>query len=160
METIYLVGQISIDKPITYKWREETVSSLSGRDFNVINPCDNEFNTGINGIGDGTGELPTEIFGNDEVKLFVPKDLHYVKQSSGCIVNMNRYDHNRPFIGSFYELAWYYTMPEKFVIGVFDGDRTKDRLCNHPFVRESVHVWCKDHMTAVKIIEKYFRRYS
>ena len=157
METIYLVGQISIDEPITYTWRREIADALKGRGFSVLNPCDNEFNKEIEDTGDGTKEKANKLFGNEATNLIVPKDLHCVQQSTGCVVDMNHYDLSRPILGSFFELAWYYTMPEKFVVGVFDGNIKEDVHCNHPFVKATVHTWVEDHTIAVDLIEKYFR---
>ena len=71
-----------------------------------------------------------------------------------AVVNMNHYDVNKPMLGSFFELGWYYTMPEKTVIG-FAKD-LNDYQVQHPFVQQAVTVWCGDEYEAADIINGYF----
>ena len=162
-ERIYLIGQISSAREITYHWRKEV--SLYFKDeeaFDIIDPCDNEWNSdsdffNFNGSDSKTSEQ-LKVYNRLGSGLIVPKDHSYVLRSSGCIANMNRYDANKPIIGTLFELAWYYQNPEKCVIGVFSDDWTSDTHCNHPFVRETVDVWCKDHMEAAHLLKYYYKR--
>ena len=59
------------------------------------------------------------------------------------------------FIGTFFELAWCFDAPEKMVIGIFDGDHTKDSQCQHPFVKSTIHVWVKNVLEACKLLERF-----
>ena len=71
-----------------------------------------------------------------------------------AIVNMNHYDKNKPMLGSFFELGWYYTMPGKTVIGF--AEDLMDYQVRHPFVQQAVTVWCHNEYEAAAILEKYF----
>jgi hypothetical protein len=164
-EIIYLIGQISVEKEITYQWRQEVrkffdPSKLSNANFEIIDPCDNEWNKEVSNFDGEKGEDPQrlKVYKSMGIGLIVPKDYSYVLRSTGCIANMNQYDPLKPTIGTLFELAWYYQNPEKCVIGVFDGDPTNDVYCNHPFVKETVDVWCKDHMEASKLLKDYYNR--
>lgn len=160
-ERIYLIGQISVDKEITYKWRREVreiFKDLKG-EFEMIDPCDNEFNkSSKNFNGNNSDPQRLKIYKTKGIGLIVPKDHSYVLRSTGCIANMNQYDKDKPMIGTLFELAWYYQNPEKCVIGVFDGDPCNDVHCNHPFIKETVDVWCKDHLEAAKLLRDYYKR--
>lgn len=164
-EEIYLIGQISVDKEITYTWRQE-VRTFFRQDlkindnFEMIDPCDNEFNKGAQNFDGEKGPDPhrLKVYKTKGIGLIVPKDYSYVLRSTGCIANMNQYDPEKPMIGTLFELAWYYQNPEKCVIGVFEGDPTKDVHCNHPFVNETVDVWCQDHMEAAQLLRDYYNR--
>lgn len=159
-EVIYLIGQISKEREITYRWRQEVRKFFSGGGenygFELIDPCDNEWNMGMVKLN-GEGER-FAYYNSVGASLIVPKDYGYVMRSTGCIANMNHYDTKKPMIGTLFELAWYYKHQEKCVIGVFDGDWQEDSICNHPFVRETVDVWCKDHMEAAKLLKTFYRR--
>jgi hypothetical protein len=169
-ERIYLIGQISTEKEITYRWRQDVKRFLSGREeknwFEIIDPCDNEWNMDLLSKASHGPDADTvseyvdrfSYYNGKGSSLIVPKDYSYVKRSSGCIANMNHYDLNKPIIGTLFELAWYYEQQEKCVIGIFSGDWTKDKFCNHPFVRETVDVWCEDHMEAAKLLKYFYRR--
>ncbi len=65
-------------------------------------------------------------------------------------------DEEKPILGSFFELAWYYTMPEKTVIGIFDGDPNEAIQCKHPFVQEAVTTWVKTPKEACYLTLHYF----
>jgi len=67
---------------------------------------------------------------------------------------MNHYDKNKPMLGSFFELGWYFTMPEKTVIGF--AEDLNDYQIQHPFVQQAVTVWCKDEYEAADIVRQYF----
>ncbi len=163
-ERIYLIGQISPDKEITYLWRQEVKKFFDPSDplnvnFEMIDPCDNEWNkksTNFNGEKNDPQRLM--IYKSLGSGLIVPKDHSYVLRSTGCIANMNQYDSLKPTIGTLFELAWYYQNPEKCVIGVFNGDWQNDVYCSHPFVRETVDVWCEDHITAAKLLRDFYNR--
>jgi hypothetical protein len=161
-ERIYLIGQISVDNKATYQWRQDVREYFKNSDcFEMIDPCDNEFNNTVQNFG---GELgPSDphrlkVYKTKSIGLIVPKDHSYVLRSSGCIANMNHYDTDKKMIGTLFELAWYYQNPEKCVIGIYDGDPMSDEHCWHPFVRETVDVWCQDHMEAAKVLDFYYRR--
>ena len=163
-EIIYLIGQISHDAEITYQWRQEVRKffdpSLNiNSNFEIIDPCDNEWSKGITDFSEDTGD-PQRIALYKKVgsSLIVPKDCSYVMRSTGCIANMNLYDPLKPLVGTLFELAWYYQNPVKCVIGVFDGNPKEDKYCNHPFVRETVNVWCKNHMEAAQLLRNFYNR--
>jgi len=160
-EKIYLIGQISVDRVETYEWRQEVRRFFKDYSdgFEIIDPCDNEFNnTAKNFHNGGSDPQRLKIYKTKGIGLIVPKDHSYVLRSTGCIANMNQYDKDKPVIGTLFELAWYYQNPEKCVIGVFDGDPENDVYCNHPFVKETVDIWCKDHMEASQILRDYYQR--
>jgi len=164
-EIIYLIGQISPDKEITYQWRREVRTFFDptlhvNSNFEMIDPCDNEWNKGSMNFNGEQGSDPQRLKVYKKVGsgLIVPKDHSYVLRSTGCIANMNQYDGLKPMIGTLFELAWYYQNPEKCVIGVFDGDPENDVHCNHPFVRETVDVWCQDHLEAAQLLRDYYNR--
>ena len=165
IERIYLIGQISTEKEITYNWRKEIRSFfdrnlLINANFEIIDPCDNEWNMGMSNF-EGLKESDPKrlrVYKSVGAGLIVPKDHSYVLRSTGCIANMNQYDPIKPMIGTLFELAWYYQNPEKCVIGVFEGDPENDIYCNHPFVRETVDVWCKDYMEAAIMLRSYYNR--
>jgi hypothetical protein len=164
-ERIYLIGQISPDKEITYRWRQEVKEFFNPSDplnvnFEMIDPCDNEWNKNSASFNNERNEpnKVMNVYNSLGAGLIVPKDHSYVLRSTGCIANMNQYDLNKPIIGTLFELAWYYQNPEKCVIGVFSGDWTKDKHCNHPFVRETVDVWCEDHIVASKLLRDFYNR--
>jgi hypothetical protein len=77
-----------------------------------------------------------------------------VLESDIALVNMTQYDPDKPLLGSFFELAWYFTHPEKTVIGF--ADDLNSYLCQHPFVQEAVNVWCGSVEEAVFMLQKYF----
>ncbi len=172
-EAIYLIGQISVDDERTYQWRrdvreffEPKVEDLGNgmaigtmSNFEMIDPCDNEFNkSSLGNSAEVDDAHRLWVYKTKGIGLIVPKDYSYVLRSTGCICNMNQYDSKKPLIGAMFELAWYYQHPEKCVIGVFDGDPTEDVHCNHPFVRETVDIWCKDHMEAAEVLKTYYQR--
>ena len=160
-ERIYLIGQISPDKKITYRWIKEVREFFKNdTNFEMIDPCDNEWNKSITNFNGEKGIDPQrkKVYMKVGSSLIVPKDHSYVLRSTGCIANMNQYDRLKPTVGTLFELAWYYQNPEKCVIGVFEGDWADDEYCNHPFVRETVDVWCKDHMEAAQLLKDYYNR--
>ncbi len=162
-EKIYLVGQISMINESTYLWRKDIREYFKSdtqliNNFDIIDPCLNEWlievNKEINKDGDDFKR--GKIYKQRGMNLIVPKDYNYVIRSTGCIANLNHYDPLKPIIGSIFELAWYYQHPEKFVVGVFDGDWKDNILCNHPFVRETIDTWCRDHMEAAELIKNFY----
>lgn len=162
-ERIYLIGQISREREITYRWRQEVrmFFSAGGKNsgFDLIDPCDNEWNLAMTNFGvEEQTKDRFAFYDTAGASLIVPKDYSYVMRSTGCIANMNQYDTKKPMVGTLFELAWYYTHQEKCVIGIFSGDWQEDPICNHPFVRETIDVWCKDHMEAAKLLKAFYKR--
>jgi len=151
-ELIYLVGQISPKYEETYQWRRNLEKRFEGReDIKFINPCDNPFNQKV------LEEREYAVSENgrvDAIDVLPSKDYTFCKRSSMAIVNMNHYDKNKPMLGSFFELGWYYTMPEKTVIGF--AEDLNDYQIQHPFVQQAVTVWCHNEEEVSFIIEKYF----
>jgi hypothetical protein len=155
METVYLVGQISPKFEITYAWRQNVIERFDPfvrkGDVKFINPCANKFNQDV---------LKRKVYAvhargrQAGIDLLVPKDRAFVDRSSIGLVNMNQYDSNKPLLGSFFELAWYFDSPQKAVIGF--ADNLNHYLCQHPFVQQAVNVWVNDEMEACDLIEKYF----
>lgn len=162
-ERIYLVGQISMINELTYLWRKDIREFFKSdeqmiNNFDIIDPCLNEWimNIGKKLNKEGENLKRGKIYKQKGMNLIVPKDYNYVLRSTGCIANLNHYDPLKPIIGSLFELAWYYEKQEKFVVGVFDGDWSNDILCNHPFVRSTIDIFCRDHMEAAEIIKDYY----
>ena len=150
MNTIYLVGQISPKFPETYQWRKDAKKKLSHMDLKIIDPCDNIFNKTL---------LTEKKYAISEDREFgldvlVPKDLTFVLQSDIAIVNLNQYDPSKELIGSYCELSWLYLNPQKTVIAY--ADNLNSYNCQHPFVQQAVHTWCKNLDEVCYIIEKYF----
>lgn len=153
---VYLIGQITAD-PETYRWREQVEDYFNVRNLvEVINPCNSAFNQNalISSDGDETG-FSKKSFAENGVVLLPHRDKEFVKQSNVAFVNMNMYSPEKPIIGTFYELAWYFGSPEKMVIGIFDGDPIKDFQCYHPFVRETVQTWVKSPLEACQLLERF-----
>jgi len=152
METIYLVGQISPKFKESYKWRKRVRDHFEFRDdIQIIDPCSNPFNREVLNNNSYAVTKESRVNGID---LLPPKDLTYCQRSSIAIVNMNHYDLNKPLLGSYFELAWYYTMPEKAVIA-FSEDLSRYE-CQHPFVKQTVHVWCNTEAEACDLVDRYF----
>jgi len=152
-EVIYLVGQISPKYPITYEWRTNVENELAERkDIEIINPCANPFNEKLVKEGRYAVTKEKSSFG---IEVLPAKDYTFCRRSSLAIVNMNQYDPAKPLLGSFFELAWYFTMPEKAVIA-FANDPT-EYICQHPFVKQAVTVWVRDEYEACYIVNKYFQ---
>ena len=159
-ESIYLVGQISVDVDETYNWRKrvrnyfENVQMDSG--IEIIDPCNNTFNQTVKRAAKGQDPVRMKVYNSEGVNLLVPKDKSYVKRSTIGMANLNIYDPNKLIIGSFFELAWYIDYPEKSVVGIFEGDPEQDKICMHPFVRQAIDVWTKNEREACEIIERFF----
>lgn len=159
METCYLVGQISPKFEITYKWRQNVIDYFNelmdqnklSTPIEFINPCANQFNKDV---------LKKKVYAvhhkgrQPGIDLLVPKDRTFVRRSSIGLVNMNQYDPNKPLLGSFFELAWYYDDPNKAVIGF--ADNLNHYLVQHPFVQQAVNVWVNNEFEACELIERYF----
>jgi hypothetical protein len=155
-EVIYLVGQISVDRPETYAWRQRVIDYFKDYpQFEIINPCNNSFNKNIIDMA-GKDIYRKEAYKTRGIELLVPKDYSYVERSTMCIVNMNHYDIDKPIIGSFFELAWYYTMPSKVVVGIFNGDPSTNINTNHPFTKAAVNVWVQNEIEAAKLLRYYY----
>lgn len=154
METIYLVGQISPKFDITYKWRKnikEHFNTGKGGYIEIIDPCANPFNQRV--LEENSYAVSKERRVNG-IDLLPPKDYTYCIRSTIAIVNLNQYDPDKPLIGTFFELAWYYTMPDKAIIAF--ADDLDSYLCQHPFVKQAVHVWCNNEQEACQLVDKYF----
>ena len=121
--------------------------------FEIFDPCHNDFNKSVREDEMDRVEDVYEVAGLD---LIVPKDRQFVARSTICFANLNWYDYPDPMIGTMFELAWYADAPDKAVIGIFDGDYSRDTYCRHPFVRNAVHTWVKNEIDACKIAERYF----
>ena len=155
-QTIYLIGQISVDASETYEWRKRIRDNFLLDDINIIDPCDTGFNIEVLNEFVGRDIERLEVYKKMGVDILVPKDKNYVYESNIGIANMNTYDPKKPFIGTMFELAWYYADPNKTVIGIYSGDRTKDINANHPFVRAAVTTWVNDEVEACELVRKFF----
>ena len=155
-ESVYLVGQISVDGERSYKWRKN-VRRVFGANENweIIDPCNNGFNRSVL-ANHGGDQHRIKVYKTAGIDLLVPKDYSYVSRSTMAMANMNHYDPKKPIIGSAFELAWYWQM-QKTVIGIFDGDPTEDVHCNHPFVKAAVTTWVKDEWEACEVAVHYFQ---
>lgn len=158
-DKIYLIGQISVSDPRSYTWRKNIRTYfMEDRQFEFIDPCKTEFNDDImKEYSDGSDPNRTKVYQTDGINVLVPKDKMYVMKSTIAIANLNHYDEEKPMVGTMFELAWYHDNNHKAVIGIFDGDPTTDKYCNHPFVKESINCWVKDTEEACFALNKYFR---
>jgi len=147
----YLVGQISPKYPITYEWRKNIRSADYHDEIGFIDPCANQFNKKVLEEKRYAVTKEGSSFGID---ILPHKDYQFVMESHIAVVNMNQYDPNKPLIGSFFELAWYFSNPEKTVIAF--ADDLNDYLCKHPFVQGAVNTWCNDEEEAIYLLRKYF----
>ena len=155
-ERIYLIGQISPAALESFIWRENVRKYFEHRDdFDVVDPCLDEFNTRL--VKENVTER-VEIYKEKGIKLIVPRDRLYVLKSTIGLCNLNHYDPAKPIIGTMFELAWYCEMPEKAVIGIFDGDIKSDVTCSHPFIDRAVDTWVQNEEEACELIEHYFRK--
>ena len=155
-ESIYLIGQISVDDERSYEWRKN-VRRIFGANSNweVIDPCNNGFNRSVleNAGGD---DRRLRVYKTAGIDLLVPKDFSYVERSTMGMCNMNHYDPQKPVVGTCFELAWYWEM-QKTVIGIFDGNVDEDVYCNHPFIKSAVTTWVKDEWEACELAIHYFQ---
>lgn len=158
-DKIYLIGQISVNEPETYDWRKRVKQRfMDDRQFYFIDPCNNEFNKEVaDQYGDGSDPDRTKVYRTGGIDLLVPKDKMYVMKSTIALANLNHYDPEKPMIGTMFELAWYHDNNHKAVIGIFSGDRHKDKYCNHPFVKSAINYWVENDEEACYVLEKYFR---
>jgi len=155
-ETIYLCGQISVAAPESFDWRRRVREYFANRlDFNIIDPCMDDFNREMMEKG---MEDRAKVYKTRGIKLIVPRDRIYVTKSTIAMANLNLYDEKKPMIGTMFELAWYFDASDKAVIGIYSGDYTKDIYCNHPFVKRAVNVWAKDEKEASEMIDYYFTK--
>ena len=155
-ETIYLVGQISVDAPESYEWRKNVRRCFGANsNWEIIDPCNNGFNRSVleNAGGD---DKRLKVYKTAGIDLLVPKDYSYVKRSNMAFANMNHYDPKKPIIGSCFELAWYWQM-QKTVIGIYDGNPAEDVHCNHPFIKSAITTWVKDEWEACEVAVHYFQ---
>jgi len=152
MELIYLVGQISPKFEETYQWRRNLENAFICReDIKFINPCANPFNQKVLEEKEYAVSKERRVNG---INVLPAKDYTFCKRSSMAVVNMNHYDKDKPMLGSFFELGWYFTMPEKTVIGF--ADDLNDYQIQHPFTQQAVTTWCNNVEEVALILEKYF----
>ena len=152
MELIYLVGQISPKYEVTYQWRRNLEDQFKDRDdIKFINPCANPFNQKVLEEKEYAVSEKRRV---NAIDVLPAKDYTFCKRSSMAIVNMNHYDPAKPMLGSYFELGWYFTMPEKTVIGF--AEDLNDYQVQHPFVQQAVTTWCRDEYEAALIVQKYF----
>lgn len=147
----YLVGQISPLFPITYEWRLEVRNADYNGEIGFIDPCANQFNKKVLEEKRYAVTKENVSFG---LNILPHKDYQFVMESHIAVVNMNQYDPNKPLLGSFFELAWYFANPEKTVIGF--ADDLNSYLCKHPFVQGAVSTWCNNEEEAIYLLRKYF----
>lgn len=152
----YLVGQISPKYAITYEWRKYIRKQMkSFEEIGFIDPCANPFNQKVLNQKRYAVTKDKRSFGID---VLPHKDYTFVLESNIAIVNMNQYDLDKPLLGSFFELAWYFAHPEKTVIGF--ADDLNSYICQHPFVQGAVNVWCSDEVDATYLLKKYFTSFG
>ncbi len=158
---LYLVGQITANRE-TYIWRS-WVSDYFKNDeqIEVIDPCNNKFSKEMLEIAlSANTEFRAITTWNKYSNILTSRDLDSVLMSDIGLANLNIYDPEHPFIGSFFELCCYYMNPEKTVIGIFDGNPEEDSICCHPFIRQTVDVWTKNVRQACELIDSFFKEGS
>lgn len=156
LKIIYLVGHINPERTETYEWREEVETEFEGRrDIELINPCTSKYDQKwlAKSVDDPERLHAYRKKGN---QLLVPKSCYSVERSTMAIVNLNMYESEAPSIGTIYECSWYWERPSKPVIGIFDGNPNQDAICNHPFIRETIHVWTKTVKEACRMVDTFF----
>lgn len=151
---VYLVGQISSNAR-TFEWREEVETWLRGDRFKILNPCAFQYALRLLSQNDNIEQYKKNVYSNKQVPIIPHRDYDMVLLSHIAIANLNIYSPEKPMVGSFFELAWYFQHPEKTVIGIAD-DREKYFHCKSPFVTEVVKVWVKDHLEAVEVVKDMF----
>jgi|WetSurSiteA1Bulk_404760.scaffolds.fasta_scaffold01663_2 hypothetical protein len=152
---VYLVGQISSDVR-TFSWREEIETWLGGNEkFKILNPC--AFNYAQRLLTQNTNieDYKKNVYSSKQVSIIPHRDYDMVLLSHIGIANMDIITPEKPMVGSFFELAWYFEHPEKTVIGI-SKDREKFFHCQSPFVTETIKVWVKDNLEAVAVIKDMF----
>jgi len=156
--SMYLLGQISAD-PQTFKWRENIEEYVEQQTpdlreaIEIINPCRNRFSYSVLDQSNGKEKAFTDIVLKERSTILFPViDRTFVRKSDVGICNLNHYTPTRPFIGTMFELAWYFDSPGKSVIGIFDGDPSKDYNCSHPFVWRTVQTWVKNEYEAMDVV--------
>ena len=122
-----------------------------------FDPCNNGFNLKALEFSENVQKFREFVRDNPQYSQLIPtRDMAYVYGSDGAVCNLINYTPEKPFIGTFFELAWYQMTPWKPVIGIFDGDYTQDLVCRHPFVWEAVTTWVKSVEEACETIETMF----
>lgn len=156
MYTLYLAGHITAN-PITYEWRSMVENYFKDNKWiDVINPGSSLFDqTASKNSDNSKNDFSITVLKEKGISLLPHKDREYVKRSNIGFVNMNMYSSEKPPIGTFFELSWYFDSPEKMVIGIFDGDPEKDFQCAHPFVKETIQVWVKTPLEACQLLERF-----
>jgi len=154
---IYLIGQITSD-PETYEWRRRIRKRFEEHEkFRFFDPCNNMFSKSVLKSSKGNVESFKSLAAwNTFSSILVPRDMSFVLSSDGAIVNLNLYTKDKPLLGTFFELAWLKINPEKTVIGIFDGDPKENFICQHPFVKSTVHAWVKNDSQACDLLEEFF----
>jgi hypothetical protein len=153
---IYLIGHINPSVPETYTWRDEVQEAFKDTEFDIINPCDSGFDTKLMWEGE-TDEHRIAAYRKKGTRLLVPKSLDSVRQSTIAIANLNMYGSPAPSLGTYFELAWYYTHPDKSVIGLYNESAvTKSPFAGHPFVLETIDVWTVSVKEACNMVNMFF----
>ena len=151
-QIIYLVGQISPKFEETYNWRKNVEDEFFNTpNIELINPCANPFNEKL--LQKKEYAITREKISSG-INVLPSKDYTFCRRSTMAIANMNQYDPTKPLLGSFFELAWYFTMPEKTVIAF--ADDLNSYACKHPFVQQSVTEWVHNEYEACSLIDRYF----
>ena len=160
----YLIGQITKDKR-TYDWRYNVRKHFDFlRDVDKVqhkikffDPCDNMYSHEVLNNSKSVKEFREYVKNTPQFSKILPvRDMEYVFSSDGAICNLTPFTPDKPFIGTFYELSWYMTTPEKTVIGVYPGDYTQDLTCMHPFVQKSITTWVESTEEACELVQRLF----
>jgi nucleoside 2-deoxyribosyltransferase len=152
---VYLVGQITAN-PSTFEWRIDVETFLRAERFKILNPCSFVFAEELlKKCNNDNSAFKMLAYINKKAPIIPHRDYNMVLLSDIAIANMNIITPEKPMLGSFFELAWYFAHPEKTVIGIA-SDRKNMFHCNHPFVTETVKVWVKNHIEATELIKEMF----
>jgi hypothetical protein len=162
--TFYLIGQITRDER-TYQWRKDIISHFDyirdvqkfRHNIKFLDPCGNNYARRILENTETVEDFRKFVKNTPTFSKLIPvRDGYYVHSSDAAICNMNSYTPEKPFIGTFFELAWYLWEPWKPVIGIYEGDYTQDLICMHPFVQRAVTTWVRDIGQACSVVEDMF----
>lgn len=156
---IYLAGNIS-DDIRTYEWRIRFEEESKNRNLpiEIMNPCNNLFNTRIapKKKGKNRGSLFDRAVSQKGKGVLPLKDFSMVKICTLIVANLALVYTEKPMIGTVFELAWADSLKIP-VIAIVDETHTLGKLYSqHPFIERCISTKVDDEIEAIDIIEDFF----
>lgn len=153
---IYLAGNISKD-PKTYEWRDKFTNLLiDDSRVVVVNPCKNEFDQGMKGLGTTGLDFAIEASKRSQ-KILRAKDYQLIKMCSVLVVNLEIYNKDHPMIGTIQELTW---ARDIFYVPVIAICGTEPNIyTEHPWVDECCSAKVETVEEAAEMIKTFFLEY-